>query len=417
MKKLFLVMAFALAVVATGFAQKANVNRAKNKALAVEAPDFQGAKDDIEAALVNDETKGLANTWYVAGLVYEKAADAEYNLWRATGNCNKIQMGEDVLKAYKYYLKAYELDQLPDAKGKVKPKFTKKITTSMLNFYINAYLVHYGIEKQGSEEWLDAFNAFKMHTSILDVPFVAVDKNVPAKDTSYYEIKYFTAQYAWRLEDYSSAISIFNEIKDQSYNSNGAYQSLCQLYLDTKDTVNYVSTLEKGLAKFPNEFYYLGNLINYYILTNQPQIATELLDKAIESSPNNAELYNARGDMFRILQKNDDAIINYDKAIELQPNLKNAYNGKAITIYNQAVGIENNAFNYGVGQEDLYDKEMAKAIEVFKKSIPFFEKVIELDPEDYETMRTLRGLFLKLSNSDPSYQAKYDEIDKKIKGY
>ena len=32
MKKLFLVMAFALAIVATGFAQKANVNKAKNKA-------------------------------------------------------------------------------------------------------------------------------------------------------------------------------------------------------------------------------------------------------------------------------------------------------------------------------------------------------------------------------------------------
>ena len=98
MKKLFLVMAFALAVVATGFAQKANVSKAKNKALAVENPDFQGAKDDIEAALVNDETKDLANTWYVAGLVYEKAADAEFILTQ-TGSGDAIKMGEDVLYA------------------------------------------------------------------------------------------------------------------------------------------------------------------------------------------------------------------------------------------------------------------------------------------------------------------------------
>ena len=110
MKKLFLVMAFALAVVATGFAQKANVNKAKNKALAVEAPDFQGAKDDIEAALVNEETMGLANTWYVAGLVYEKAADAEFILTQ-TGSGDAIKMGEDALKAYTYYLPLSELIQ------------------------------------------------------------------------------------------------------------------------------------------------------------------------------------------------------------------------------------------------------------------------------------------------------------------
>ena len=58
-----------------------------------------------------------------------------------------------------------------------------------------------------------------------------------------------------------------------------------------------------------------------------------------------------------------------------------------------------------------------KALEVYKESIPFFEKVIELDSEDYETMKTLRSLFYKLTNSDPSYQAKYDEINKKMLGY
>jgi tetratricopeptide (TPR) repeat protein len=160
MKKLFLVMAFALAVVATGFAQKANVSKAKNKALAVEAPDFQGAKDAIEEALVNDETKGLANTWYVAGLVYEKSADAEFILTQ-TGSGDAIKMGEDALKAYTYYLKANELDQLPDEKGKVKPKFTKKIAASMLNIYNKYILVNYGVEKYSAQEWVAALNAFE----------------------------------------------------------------------------------------------------------------------------------------------------------------------------------------------------------------------------------------------------------------
>ena len=46
-------------------------------------------------------------------------------------------MGEDALKAYKYYLKANELDQLPDEKGKVKPNkiYGGKIVENLCQSY------------------------------------------------------------------------------------------------------------------------------------------------------------------------------------------------------------------------------------------------------------------------------------------
>ena len=408
MKKLFLVMAFALAIVATGFAQKANVNKAKNKAFPVEGtPDFQGAKVDIEAALENEETKNLANTWFVAATIYEAAAKVESDL---------ILAGEDALKAYECYLKANELDQLPDAKGKVKPKFTKKIATGVSNIYRYYLLVNYGVEKQKTQEWSKAYNALNTHVLIPDLPFMLVNElPIINKDTAYYEIKYFAAQFAWANEDSEKAISILEEIKDKDYNNNAVYMLLCQYYLDSKDTLNYVSTLEKGLAKFPNEFYYLGNLINHYVFGGQPQKATELLDKAISNDPNNAQLYSVRGSMLEVLEDIDGAMANFDKAIELKPDFKDAWLGKARLIYNKAFKMEQKALE--IRDFKLSDQEVAKALEVYKESIPFFEKVIELDSEDFETMKTLRGLFYKLTNSDPSYQAKYDEINKKMLGY
>ena len=69
MKKLVLVAMLALGVVAAGSAQKKNVSLAKNKAMNTEAPDFEGAKTAIEAALQDETTKDAADTWYVAGLV------------------------------------------------------------------------------------------------------------------------------------------------------------------------------------------------------------------------------------------------------------------------------------------------------------------------------------------------------------
>ena len=68
MKKLAIMMALVLASTC-GYAQKKAVNSAKNKASNTESPDFAGAREDIKAALENEETKNLANTWYVAGLI------------------------------------------------------------------------------------------------------------------------------------------------------------------------------------------------------------------------------------------------------------------------------------------------------------------------------------------------------------
>ena len=75
MKRILLLMSCALLLSTAAFAQKANVSKAKNKAFATENPDYNGAKVFIEEALVNEQTKGLANTCFVAGEVYEKSAD------------------------------------------------------------------------------------------------------------------------------------------------------------------------------------------------------------------------------------------------------------------------------------------------------------------------------------------------------
>ena len=48
MKRLLIIAVFAMGIVATGSAQKSNLSKAKNKALNVESPDFEGAKEAID---------------------------------------------------------------------------------------------------------------------------------------------------------------------------------------------------------------------------------------------------------------------------------------------------------------------------------------------------------------------------------
>ena len=77
MKKTVLFVALVLGASLT-YAQKSNVSKAKNKALAVEKPDFAGARELIKPALEDASTKYDANTWYVAGLIGYKENDQEY---------------------------------------------------------------------------------------------------------------------------------------------------------------------------------------------------------------------------------------------------------------------------------------------------------------------------------------------------
>lgn len=402
-----------LAVLATGFAQKSNVNGAKNKALAAENPDFDGAKEMINAALENEQTKNLANTLYVAGLVYEKSADAEF-IKVQSGTGSDETMGKDALKAIEYYKKAYELDLQPNEKGKVKPKFTNKIKNSMLNIYHKMMLVNYGVKKFEQKDWNAAIEGFETHTEILDMPFFENDKNTPAKDSTYYDIKMYAAQSAWAGDMNQKAIKMYEKLKPTGHKGNNVLQVLCQLYQAEKDTVNFINSLQEGVEKYPQEFYYLGNLINHYVYGGQPDKATEYLNRAIEKDPNNPQLYNVKGSMLELKEDFEGAMQNFDKALELNPNLSDAWVNKGRLIYNKAFKAEQEVNQ--IKDFKLIDAEMVKVNAIYKESIPFFEKAIEINPEDFEAMKILRGLYYRFSDKDPSFQKKYDDIVKRING-
>ena len=88
--------------------RKRKVEHFDCKDLALRGRDFEGAKEAINAALQDPETKDKAETWYVAGLVYEKIAEAETNKQMLGRQPDVATQGEAALKSYEYYLPAYK---------------------------------------------------------------------------------------------------------------------------------------------------------------------------------------------------------------------------------------------------------------------------------------------------------------------
>lgn len=61
-----------------------------------------------------------------------------------------------------------------------------------------------------------------------------------------------------------------------------------------------------------------------------------------------------------------------------------------------------------------YNKEMEKVFEGYESVIPYFEKALELNPDEKNTVTTLKELYFKLRNKDPKYQEAYDVMKAKL---
>ena len=55
-----------------------------------------------------------------------------------------------------------------------------------------------------------------------------------------------------------------------------------------------------------------------------------------------------------------------------------------------------------------YNAALDKVMEQYEAVIPYFEKALELNPKDKNTLTTLKELYFRLRTKNKTYQEKYD---------
>ncbi len=411
MKKLFLSL-FLIGAVSFGmFAQKSNVSKAKNLT-EQEKPDFSGARAAIKEAISNDATKSDPNTYYTAGMIGYTENDKLNTLLMLgkENEVNKDKKGEAIMESYKYFMKAYELDQAPNAKGKVKPRFTKRIKDNVKEFYTAQYnLIAYGAQLFDKRDYKGAVEVFNTFLEIPKSPLM--NNEIPTNDSTYHMIKYFNALATTNLQDHAKAIELYEDLKNDNYETKNVYQLLAEEYRMTEDFTKYLATLEKGFNLFPQDPWFLQNIINHYINNQKVEDAAKYLDAAIAQAPNVAEYHYVKGNIEERLGNVDAARKAFERAIEIQPTMASAYAGIGRVIFNQGVEILKAADN--IRDNKLYNAEVDKANVVFVQSAPFFEKAVEIDPSDIDTKQALKMLYYRLKDMS-DYSAKYDALVKEL---
>ena len=392
------------------FAQKNPAVKNAKRYIMAETPDFSAARTAIEEAIATEPT---AETYYWAGMIgYQEVTLENYNQMLGKG-VNQALAGQAVEESYNYWLEADRLAMIPtlDKKGRevVDTKTRANITKKMLEYYKNQELVKYGIYLNEQRDFEGAFKAFKKHIEIPELDMMQnekIQKEMP-RDSIYTQYKYYAAIFAVQAQLHEQAIAVLEELKDGDYEAVSVNQFLYQEYVELKDTVKFVATLQDAIARFPQESWFLQNLINYYIFSGQEQAAIDYLAQAIEREPNVAQYHHIKGNLDENQGNYEAALVDFDNALKLDPTLADAMAGKGRVYYNQAVKLNEAAAMISDNKE--YKKALEEMNQVFRKALPFFEKAHEMAPEDRTYMQILKGLYYRFNMT-----AEYDAISEKL---
>ena len=390
-RKVTLVLLVLMSALTFGCAQTSNV-RGADRLSDGSKPNYPEARNLIQQAIENPETKDDPKTWYTAGLIEERAFTGE-NQKSLKGEPQDLpNMYKALLAMHEYYQKTYEIDHQPNDKGKVRPKFEKKISKAYednLLYYINAG--GYYMEQKDFKNALKAFQAFR---EIKRSPLFEGDK-IAQPDSNSMMVDFFAIITAYQAGDKQLAIQYGEELKGNGYRQNEVYQILAQTYIEEGDTANYITTMREGLKLFPKEPYYSVNLINTYIVQNKYDEARTFLTQAIELNPENPQLYDVMGKLYEESNE-EEAIKWFSKALEVDPNYVESLCNIGRIYYNKAVEVSDKEEG---GMAAAQEKRKA----LLNKALPYLEKAYSINPE--ASYYLLGNIYYALGDN-----AKYEEI-------
>ncbi len=393
MKKIS-ILALGLAVFASANAQLTVVKEAEK----AQKGGTEAAKvvEIITPAFSNPETSGLAQTYYIPG----KAAFGEYDKLLGLKQFGKTKEGDDVkmanllIQGYDFYTKALPLDSLPDAKGKVKPKYSKDIVGTVAGHFTDYSSA--GADLYNNKDYDGAYRAWAIFNEIPEIPaFRAKLSNVP-NDTILGEIAFNQALAAWQNNRNEDALNAFLFAKSKGYNKKQLFDYAIANAQAAGKSDTLLALAKEALPLYGNEdSMYLGQIVNYYLQKKDYDEAFEIINKAIAAEPNNAQYYNVQGVLYENIDKRPEALAAYKKAVELDSKNASAMFNYGRQLCETAYAL-NDAAPTSQKEYEVYKEE--KIMPLFKEAVQVLENAYTLDPDNSDVLKYLENVYYNLGD-------------------
>jgi len=404
---------FTVALMFGAFVASAQVSVVK-EAKSLMKKDPAGAAKLIEGALTNPETANDPNTWQMAGDIQKAIYDEEnMKLYLPGGSADMPKMYNAMLKMFEYYLKCDEVEQAGVANGTVKKaKLRKKNAETLLKVRPN--LANGGVEAFNVNNYEEAQKFFGLFVDVVENPMFADQAATLKADT----LNSLYANYATMAaglrepKDVASVIKYGNVGKESASEGWRALMFMAEVYGDKEkgDSIKWLETIKEGAKRFPDQDFFVGNIMDYYLQKGMVDEGLAQIDELIAANEKPYFLY-VKGVL--LYEKKDYAGANaaLDKVIAAGGELAAEAYAKKGDIYffpAQKIVEENSALNI---DDPKYNTNEAKIKEAYEQAKPFYEKAKELEPDN----KTIWGQML-LRIYWTLNKAEYEALEKEL-GY
>lgn len=338
------------------------------------------AKTYAEAeALVKQNLGSLANDAEKAK-AYNALVDLamkQYNDQQSVQQMNQITKKNDPVDmdamydgAYKALIAAqecYKYDQLPDAKGKVKPKYNgnaDRVWGARVN------LVNAGQEAAQKNQPDNVLKYWGAFLDTEDSPLFAGKAKEKESEKEYIgQVALFAARYAYQAKDIARCDKYCDiAMKDEKQAKDALNLKLYVMKdgLKTKeDSLGYVNKLKDLYAKDATNEVILDNLNGMYSSLKMEKEQLDLLNGALATNPKNFVALADMGMYYIAKNDADKAIENLKKALEIQPE-----NVVIMTYLGACLNVK---------ASNLQDPNGRKV--VYTEAVKYLDKAKELDPQ------------------------------------
>lgn len=349
--------------------------------------DPEAAAAAVKAALKSPLVNKDAYVWYVSASAKVGVMNNE-NRKRAEGapfDEEKLynytyEFGNDIAECDKY-------DNVPDAKGKIKPRYTDFINMSygqQFGQFYNAGAYYYG-----QENYEKAYYLFKMFIDASDKLYKA---GIIGKDTVNVPVAaYNMSLCGMQIKNYDMVLSHVDMAMAHPDFASSAFRYKTAAYLEKGDTATWLNLCKEGTMKYPKDAYFNQALIQYYDNKGENDKLDALADELIASDPQNPLFvylkgYIAQSKYERKEQKEqlDVAIEWYKKTLDVDGSYETALAnlGRCYLLKAQAYSNEQSSTKITDKKKLAKDKEVLSGF--YNQALPLYEKLRSIVPDKKE---------------------------------
>ncbi|WP_193315965.1 tetratricopeptide repeat protein [Flavicella marina] len=256
----------------------------------------------------------------------------------------------------------------------------------------------------------DYDKSIRIYKKLLELGYTGIATQYRAKSAINGEYMYFSSQKEMNNQVVLKAATN-PEVYQTESRAGDVVKNIALSYIAKGDEQGALKAIGEAKKLYPNDYTLIISEANIYYKLGDNEKFLEGLRKAIELRPDDPLLFYNVGVLTLEQGYIEESIKAFEKAIELKPDYADAYNNIGVAILEKTKPIIEE-MNENLSNFKKYDELNEKQKVVYKEALPYFEKTLELKPQNENTLSTLVGLYelLEMYDKQKEMKARLDAL-------